>query len=264
VSSEATLPDGTVLPLRVYRPRGTAGDVLPVVVHFHGGGWIGGDTHQSDWWCSSLSARAGVVVVSVAYRLAPEHPFPVPVEDCYAATAWVAASASDLGVDAVRLAVMGESSGANLAAAVCLMARDRGGPQIVMQVLLYPSVELVDRFASEDENAHGPGLRRADLRRFSRLYLNGADGTAPYASPLRATHDRLPRALIQTAQHDPVRDQGAAYARALRAAGVEVRLTNYIDAVHGYVAIPGIVASARQALAEAIAELSDALAVRTE
>jgi len=260
-NTAAVLPDGTQLPVRIYRPR-NASLSLPVVVNFHGGGWVSGDARQSEWWCSSVAARAGVVVVSVEYRLAPEHPFPIPPQDCFAATVWVVEHAGELGVDANRLAVMGDSAGGNLSAVVCLMARDLGGPQIALQVLLYPSVELVATFPSEDENARAPVLNKADLEVFTRLYLRGGDGSDPYASPLRGKHHGLPTALIQTAQHDPLRDHGAAYAAALREVGVEVRLTNYVDAVHGYISLPGVVPMARQALAEVCDGLRDALSAR--
>jgi acetyl esterase len=258
----ATLSDGTELGLRLYRPRGTAGDVLPVIVNFHGGGFVSGDPHQSQWWCSSVAAGVNAVVVSVDYRLAPEHPFPIPAEDCYAATVWTAEHADELDVDASRLAVMGDSAGGNLAAVVSLMAGDRGTPAIALQVLIYPSVEFVKEFASEDENAHAPILGKADLTVASGRYCTPEQAITPYASPLRApSHAGLPPALIQTAQHDPLRDQGPAYAEALRAAGVPVRLTNYVDAVHGYISIPGVVPAARQALAEAVAVLREALRV---
>jgi acetyl esterase len=257
----ARLGDGTVLPLRVYRPRTASAVPLPVVVNFHGGGFFSGDPRQSEWWCSSVAAQAGVVVVSVDYRLAPEHPFPVATEDCYAATLWVTEHADELGVDGTRLAVMGDSAGGNLAAVVSLMARDRGTPHIDLQVLIYPSVELIDVFPSEDENEFAPILRKADVAPSSALYRGLHDGTDPYGSPLRGKHHDLPPALIQTAQHDPIRDHGPAYAAALRAAGVDVRLTNYVDAVHGYISVPGVVPAARQALGEAVAALRDALFV---
>ncbi len=256
----AQLSDGTVVPLRVYRPRGTGDRDLPVVLNFHGGGWVSGDARQSEWWCSKVAAGAGIAVVSVDYRLAPEHPFPTPVEDCYAATAWVVDHAEELQVDASRIAVMGDSAGGNLAAAVSLIARDRGGPPIAAQVLIYPCVELVRGFPSEVENAHGPVLTKAAMDLYSRYYRDGSDGTHPYASPLRAEHANLPRALIQTAQHDPLRDQGVAYAAALRAAGVPVRLTNYEHAVHGYASMPGFVPQAHKAVAEVVAELHEVLA----
>jgi acetyl esterase len=252
-------PTGTVLPLRIYRPRAVSSAPLPVVVNFHGGGFFGGDPRQSEWWCSSVAARAGVVVVSVDYRLAPEHPFPVATQDCYAATLWCVDHADELRVDGTRLAVMGDSAGGNLAAVVSLMARDRGTPDIALQVLIYPSVELIDTFPSEDENEFAPILAKADLAASSALYRGADDGTDPYGSPLRGKHHDLPPALIQTAQHDPLRDHGPAYAGALRSAGVDVRLTNYVDAVHGYISVPGVVPAARQALAEAVAELRRAL-----
>jgi acetyl esterase len=257
VDTSATLADGTDLPLRVYRPRTAPAGLLPVVVNFHGGGWVSGDVRQSEWWASSVAAQAGVVVVSVEYRLAPEHPFPVPMEDCYGATLWVAEHAEELGVDATRLAVMGDSAGGNLAAAVSLAARDRGTPDIALQILIYPSVELVDKFPSEAENADAPILSSRDIDNAPRMYFLNSDREMgdPYASPLRAKHEGLPPALIQTAEFDPLRDDGAVYADALREAGVEVRLTNYVDAVHGYISLPGIVPVARQALAEKVASI---------
>ncbi|HEY2166426.1 MAG TPA: alpha/beta hydrolase [Jatrophihabitantaceae bacterium] len=255
-TSTATLPDGTCLPLRVYRPAGAGEAVLPVVVNFHGGGWVSGDAYQSEWWCSSIAASAGVSVVSVEYRLAPEFPFPTPVHDCYAATEWVAAHAGELRVDAARLAVMGDSAGGNLAAEVCLLARDGHGPRISLQVLIYPGVDFVDDYPSEIENANAPILTKADMVRHRGLYLNGADGGDPLASPLRAaSHAGLPPALIQTAHYDPLRDQGAAYAKVLEAAGVQVQLTEYRKSVHGYISVPGLVPEARKARAEVIAAL---------
>jgi acetyl esterase len=254
---EARSADGAALPLRVYRPRGTRGQRLPVVLNFHGGGWVSGSVRQSEWWASSVAAEAKVVVVSVEYRLAPEHPFPVPVEDCYDATRWVAEHAEELGVDADRLAVMGDSAGGNMAAVVAMMARDRGEPRIALQVLIYPSVDIGGEYPSERENANRPLLTAKDIANTPGLYFHGStrDKTDPYASPIRGKLEDLPPALIQTAEFDPLRDHGAAYARALRAAGVEVRLTNYVDAVHGYISLPGIQPVARQALAEAVAEI---------
>jgi acetyl esterase len=248
------LDDGPELPLRIYRPRVEGSEPPPVVVNFHGGGWVSGDVRQSDWWCAGVAAGAGVVVVSVEYRLAPEYPFPTPVEDCYAATEWVAEHGAELGVDGSRLAVMGDSAGGNLAAVVCLLARDRGGPRIGLQVLLYPSVDVGGDYPSKHENADAPILSARDLDNAPQLYLLGADADMkdPYVSPLFAEHSGLPPALIQTAQFDPLRDHGPAYASALRDAGVEVRLTNYVDAVHGYASLPGISPSAGQALAEAV------------
>jgi acetyl esterase len=234
--------------VRVYRPADSLDDVLPLIVNFHGGGFIAGDPQQSEWWC---------IVVSVDYRLAPEHPFPAATDDGYAALRWAAAHALDLGADGTRLAVMGDSAGGNLAAVMCLMARDRGGPPIAFQLLTCPAVDLVNRYPSEDENEFAPMLGKADLQAHA-MYCPGDEGN-PYASPLFAEHQGLPPALIQTANHDPLRDQGAAYAAALRRAGVPVTLTNYVDAVHGYISIPGVVPAARQALTEAVDALRAAL-----
>ncbi|MBE7188207.1 alpha/beta hydrolase [Jatrophihabitans endophyticus] len=259
VESSLTLDDGTELPLRIHRPTASPQGPLPVVVNFHGGGWVSGDVHQSEWWASSVAAEAKVVVVSVEYRLAPENPFPIPPEDCYAATRWTAGHAVELGIDPAKLAVMGDSAGGNLAAVVSMMARDRGGPAVALQVLLYPSVDLVGSYASEDENAHAPVLGKKDLDNVPRLYFHGVETemSDPYASPLRGKHEGLPPAVIQTAQYDPLRDQGYAYADALRAAGVPVRHTNYVRAVHGYISLPGVVPAAHQALAEVVQVLGE-------
>ena len=245
------------LPVRIYRPSGSSGHTgghrLPVVLNFHGGGFVSGDPQQSHWWCSSVAHDAGAVVVSVDYRLAPEHPYPAAPEDCYAATAWAVEHAEMLGVDGSRLAVMGDSAGGNLAAVVALMAEDRGGPRIALQVLIYPAVDLYNSYPSEDENEFAPIVGKADLG-VNAIYCPGRE-REPYASPLFGDLTGVAPALIQTAQHDPLRDQGPVYAEALRAAGVPVRLTNYVDAVHGYISLPGVVPAARQALGEAAAEL---------
>lgn len=250
----AVATDGTELELRIHRPKDASTSPLPAVLNFHGGGWVSGDLKHAEWWASSLAARAGVVVISVDYRLAPEHSFPQPPEDCYDATAWVAEHADELGIDPHRLAVMGDSAGGNLAAVVALMARDRGGPDIALQVLIYPSVDLVHRFPSLEENADAPILGRKDIETNADNYFHNstADKTDPYASPLRAKHEDLPPALIQTAQYDPLRDEGAAYAEALREAGVDVTYTNYLNSVHGYISLPGLVPEARTALAEVV------------
>ena len=253
---------GVTLPVRVYRPADALDEQVPLVTHFHGGGFVSGGPQQADWWCSTLAHDARVVVASIDYRLAPEYPYPIPPEDCYAATGWAVERAADLGADGSRLAVMGDSAGGTLAAAVALMARDRGTPPIALQILLYPAVDHVGSYPSEDENEFAPFLTKADLRAL-RVYCPGHE-SEPYASPLFAEHAGLPPALIQTAQHDPLRDQGTAYAEALRAAGGRVQLTNYVDAVHGYVSLPGLVPAARQALAEVVGAVREALHPRAE
>lgn len=252
--ASAVVADGTKLALRVYRPKSATGRALPVVVNFHGGGWVSGDLNHSQWWVSSLAAEANIVVVSVDYRLAPEHPFPIPAQDCYDATVWIVEHADELGIDPHRLAVMGDSAGGNLAAVVSLMARDRGEPEVALQLLIYPSVDLLHRFPSVEENADAPILGRKDIEINAHNYFHKSTGemTDPYASPLRAKHEGLPPALIQTAQFDPLRDDGAAYAAALREAGVDAELTNYLDSVHGYSSLPGLVPEARRALADLV------------
>ncbi|HEY2222155.1 alpha/beta hydrolase [Actinomycetospora sp.] len=237
-----TTPDA-VLPVRVYRPPEAATVPAPLVVNFHGGGYVQGDLDQSDWFCGQVALLAGAVVVSVDYRLAPEHPFPVPAQDAYAATASLAAEPGRWGIDPARVAVMGDSAGGNLATVVCLMARDarrRGedAPVIGAQCLVYPGTEMVDVLPSERATPHAPILDASDIRGFVSLYLAGADGTVPYASPLRADLTGLPPALVQTAEHDPLRDHGTYYVDALRRAGVTVRHTQYQGAPHGYISMP--------------------------
>ena len=247
-------PSATVpLPVRVYRPPVASADPPPVVVNFHGGGFVQGDLDQSDWFCGEVSRLAGAVVVSVDYRLAPEHPYPTPARDGYEVVATVAADPERFGVDADRLVVLGDSAGGNLSTVICLMARDRRrrgepAPAIAAQCLVYPGVEMVDVLPSERTNPHAPILAAADIRGFHRLYLAGADGTEPYASPLRADLADLPPALVQVAEHDPLRDHGVRYAAALRAAGVPVRFTEYQGASHGYISLQALLpTTARQA-----------------
>ena len=251
--------DGVDLPVRVYRPAGTVDEQLPLIVNFHGGAFVAGDPKQSEWWCSTIAYEVRAVVVSVDYRLAPEHPYPAAPEDCYAATAWAVERSADMGANGARLAVMGDSAGGNLAAVVAVMARDRGGPPIALQVLIYPAVDHVNSYPSEDENEFAPMLGKADLH-VAPIYCPGREAE-PYASPLFADHGGLASAFIQTAQHDPLRDQGTAYAEALRAAGVPVQLTNYVDGVHGYISIPGVQPCARQAVRDAAIALRTALDV---
>jgi acetyl esterase len=238
----AAVPEG--LPVRVYRPPASASPA-PVVVNFHGGGFVQGDLDQSEWFCAHVAREGSVVVVSVDYRLAPEHTFPVPAQDCYDAVTALVADARAWGLDPARVAVMGDSAGGNLATVVCLMARDRrqdghldghDAPAIAAQVLVYPGTEMVDVLPSERAIPVAPILSAADIRGFHQLYLAGADGTHPYASPLRAELAGLPPALVQTAEHDPLRDHGERYVEALDAAAVPVRHTRYLGAAHGYVA----------------------------
>jgi acetyl esterase/lipase len=203
---------------------------------------------------------AGVVVASVDYRLAPTHRWPAAAEDCYAALVDLVGRSAELGVDPDRLAVMGDSAGGNLSAVVALMARDRSGPRIAFQGLLYPATDLTLSSPSVAENAHAPILTRADCAAYRDHYLAGQDPRHPYASPLFAPDlSGLPPALVQVAEHDPIRDDGLRYAAALRAAGVPVRTTQYVGMPHGYLSFPRLCRSAPQALAELCAELTSAL-----
>jgi acetyl esterase len=195
----------------------------------------------------------------VDYRLAPRHRFPAAVEDCYAALVWAAENAADLGAGG-PIAVMGESAGGNLSAVMCLLARDRGGPAISHQTLLYPATDMTKVPAADDKT---PFLSRSDMFAYRRLYLGDADPGDSLVSPLLAAdHSRLPPALIQVGEHDPLREDGVRYADALRAAGVPVRLTEYAGMPHGYLNFPGLCRIAPQALAEICAQQAAALRAR--
>jgi acetyl esterase len=268
VAQDAQVADGTAkgetgqLAVRIYRPRDAGSARLPLVVNFHGGGWTVGNLDASDWLCSSVAVTTRAVVVSVDYRLAPGHRFPAAPEDCYAAMVDVAGRAEDLGAAPDRLAVMGESAGGNLSTVVSLMARDRSGPRIAHQGLLYPATDLTMASPSIEEKAHAPILTKADMIAFRAHYMGDQDHRHPYASPLFAVDlSGLPPALVQVAEHDPLRDEGIRYAERLREAGVPVRLTEYVGMPHGYLNFPRICRAAPQALAELCAEQRAALAV---
>ena len=251
--------DGDV-PVRVYRPHRTDTGPLPLVVHFHGGGWTIGSLDSADWLSSNVAVALPAVVVSVDYRLAPQHRWPAAAEDCYAALVDVVARARELGADPARVAVMGDSAGGNLAAVVSLMSRDRSGLAIGFQGLVYPATDLTLGSPSIQQNAHAPILTRADVVAFRDHYLSGQDPRQPYASPLHAAdHRGLPPALVQVAEHDPIRDDGLRYADALATAGVPVRTTEYVGMPHGYMSFPRLCRSAPQALAELVTEMRRAL-----
>ncbi len=248
------------LPVRVYRPEAAPAGPLPLVVNYHGGGWVLGSLDQADWLCSNVALSVGAVVVSVDYRLAPAHRWPAAAEDCYRATVDITARAAEFGADGERLAVMGDSAGGNLAAVVSLLARDRSGPPIALQALLYPATDLTLASPSIRENAHAPVLSEADVVAFRDHYVGGLDPADPYASPLHARdHRGLPPALVQVAEHDPIRDDGLRYAAALERADVPVRTTTYVGMPHGYLSFPRLCRSAPQALGELCAELHAAL-----
>ena len=233
--------------VRIYAPGGTD---LPALVYLHGGGWVLGDLDAPDALCRRLANAARCVVVSVDYPLAPEHPFPVALEASYAVTKWLAENARSLDVDPSRIAVGGESAGGNLAAAMALAARDRGGPRLVFQVLLVPVLNYAFDTPSYAENAEGYRLTRNEMQWFWSHYLRDvADGANPYASLLRANDlSGVPPAVIVIAEFDPLRDEGEAYARRLRDSGVAVECRRYEGVVHGFIPMAGEVDSADRAI----------------
>jgi acetyl esterase len=246
------------LAVRVYTPHGQP--PLPIVVWFHGGGWVVGTLDTYDTVCRALAAAAPAVVVAVDYRLAPEHRYPAAAEDAYAATLWASRNAAELGGSQQRLAVAGDSAGGNLAAVIALGARDRGGPAIGFQLLVYPITDHGMDTASYREHADGYQLTAAGMRWYWDHYLGGADGGAPDASPLRAAFfGGLPPALVITAEHDVLRDEGEAYAARLRAAGVPAAVSRYPGMVHGFFRWRAVTPAAEAALQEAAAAVRAAL-----
>lgn len=221
------------IPVRVYTPE--QNDRAPLLVYFHGGGWVMGTLDTLDVPLRSIAKRSGCVVVSVDYRLAPEHKFPIPAEEAFAATAWVGSNASAVGADGTRVAVGGDSAGGNLAAVVAIMARDRDGPDLAAQVLIYPVTDHEFDTASYRECAKGYGLMRAAMRWVWDKYAAAEERDSPHASPLRAPDlTALPRAFVLTTEYDPLRDEGEAYAQRMRRSGVPVKLARYEGAIHGF------------------------------
>lgn len=259
VSDQVIAGPGGDIPIRVYRPARASSGACPLVVYCHGGGFVFGDLRLGDWLCSNVAVTVGAVVISVDYRLAPAHRFPAAVDDCYAVLEWAAEHAANLGAGR-PIGVMGESAGGNLSAVLCLLARDRGGPPISHQALLYPATDMTEPSRLAAARADALIIPAAETSAYRRHYLGSADPRDQRASPICAgDHSHLPPALIQVAEHDPLRDDGVSYAAALRAAGVPVRLTEYVGMPHGYLNFPGVCRSAPQALAELCAEQRAAL-----
>ena len=244
--------------VRAYRPVLDA--TLPALVFFHGGGWTIGDLDTHDVVCRQLAVGARCAVFSVDYRLAPEHPFPAAVDDCFSATRYVFSNARKLKIDPTRIAVGGDSAGGNLAAVVALRARDEGGPALAYQLLIYPATDQRCEFASHERNGAGYLLTKDAIRFFRSGYLpNAKDHTDWRASPLlAASHANLPPALVLTAGYDPLVDEGRAYAERLAAAGVEVAYREHADMVHGFVLFGGVVDAANAAVAECCERLRGA------
>jgi acetyl esterase len=256
---EITGPDG-MLPIRIYTPESDGS--LPIVVYFHGGGWVLCTLESHDAICRSVANGAGCIVVSVDYRLAPEHKFPAAPEDCFAATRWVATHAAEISGDTTRMAVMGDSAGGNLAAVVAQMARDRGGPSLIFQVMVYPITDLRMATASYVEHANAPNLTRDDMIWFRSLYTNNDDEIEnPLASPLLAPDlSGLPPALIATAEYDPLRDEGESYGERLRQVAIAVTVKRYDGLIHGFLGLDKVSERARAARSEIIAALRAAFA----
>ncbi|MGX9791350.1 alpha/beta hydrolase [Mycobacterium sp. MMS18-G62] len=249
------------IPIRLYWPQARR-ERPPVVVYLHGGGWCVGDLDSYDGVARGHAVGGGAVVVSVDYRLAPEHPYPAAVEDAWAATQWVADHAAELGADGDRLAVAGDSAGGNLAAVMSQLARDAGGPRIAFQLLWYPATTWDTSLPSFTENAHAPILGGTAVRGFSRWYVGDMDLSDMPATlaPARAKDlAGLPPAYIAVAGHDPLRDDGARYAELLTAAGVPVELHNAKTLIHGYLGYAGVVPAATEAMERGLSALRAAL-----
>lgn len=249
-------PDSSI-PVRIYRPSAAP---APVHVHFHGGGWVIGDLETHDRDCREICVGADCIVVAVDYRLAPEHIFPAAPEDCYAALCWATANLDSLCALPGAVSVGGDSAGGNLAAAVALMARDRSGPAIAMQLLIYPVTDATMESGSYRDNANGYLLSRTMMSWFWDHYCPDLALRAdPLASPITAEDlTGLPPALIMTAEFDPLRDEGEAYAERLIAADVEVEVRRFDGLVHGFFSQAGVIEAAREGVDLAVKALRKA------
>jgi acetyl esterase len=239
----------STIPVRIYKPTTNKETTaaLPVVVYFHGGGWVLGDIETHDALCRRLCSESGCAIVSVGYRLAPEHAFPAPLDDCYAATEYISSHEAEFGVDPARLLVAGDSAGGNLAAAVAIKARNKKGPKILAQVLIYPALDPNCSTASYELFSNGFGLTKADMVWFWQAYL-GAKKEGAYSAPCKAqSFAELPRTLIVTAQCDVLRDEGEQYAAKLESAGVAVTHLRYDGMIHGFVHFSGAIHTGQRA-----------------
>jgi len=257
--------DVTDIPVRIYWPPIAAHDNLPVVVFYHGGGWCLGDLDTHDPVARAHAVEGEAIVVSVDYRLAPEHPFPAGIDDSWAALRWVGEHAAELGGDPDRIAVAGDSAGGNISAVMTQLARDNGGPSLVFQLLWYPSLTADLSLPSYTENANAPMLDSDVIEAFVSWYVPGLDISDPKALPTTlapanaADLSGLPPAFIGVAGHDPVRDDGARYAELLHAAGVPVELSNEPNMAHGYASFALVVPAAAEATNRGLVALKKAL-----
>jgi acetyl esterase len=252
---------GTPVNVRIYTPAAGSAP-RPAVVYLHGGGWVGGNVELTDPLCRILANRTGCVIVSVDYRLAPEHPYPAALDDAYAATAWLATYGQEIGIDPSRIALMGDSAGGNLAAGVTLRARKLGGPEVRFQVLIYPSTAgFQPGTTSHAEFGKGYVLSSTDFEWFWNHYTNGVvlDADSP-ARPLFVRDlSNLPPAFVLTNECDPLRDEGDAYADRLRDAGVRVDHRPYAGTMHGFFYMPAVLSKAREAIDDVSAAIRAAL-----
>jgi acetyl esterase len=249
------------IPVRIYTPWGKG--LFPLLIYFHGGGWVFGNLDVHDSVCRALTNAAGCITVAADYRLAPEYKFPAAPDDCYAATRWVAENARSFNGDPTRIAVGGESAGGNLAAVVTLMARDRGGPNLAYQLLIYPITNFSFDTPSYHENAEGYSLTKVDMVWFWEHYLPSEnEGKHPYASPLNMQDlSNLPPAMVVTAEYDPLRDEGEMYAWRLQEAGNQVTVKRYHGMIHGFFSMGAVIDQGKQAIEDVAAALRSAFRI---
>ena len=250
------------IPVRIYTPTGSG--PFPVLVFFHGGGWVICDLDTHDSLCRSLCNGANCVVVSVDYRLAPEHKFPAAPEDCYAATQWVAENSAEINANPGKIAIGGDSAGGNLTAVVAQIARDQGGPSLALQLLIYPATDFTFDGPSIHENGQDYFLTIDDMNWFMNHYLNSdADKKNPQASPLQSANMHgLPPALVITGEYDPLRDEGETYGKRLKEAGVPVTISRYNGMIHGFLSLEPLTDKGKQAREECAQVLRVAFATQ--
>ena len=260
VSDHMIQQKGLSIPIRIYTPINSP-SLLPVLVFYHGGGMVIGDLDSYDTLCRQLARQSGCIVVSVAYRLAPENTFPAAVDDAFAATEWVSENALSFKGDATRLAVGGDSAGGNLAAVVSLLARDHKTLNIAYQVLIYPATASHADYESQLKFAKGYFLERPTILWFHECYLRNDDDRLDFRyAPLRAKdHSGLPPALVIVADHDPLRDEGVAYATCLRNSGVDTTLKEYQGMIHPFLSLAGVLDQGQQAITYVAIQLKERL-----